>query len=496
MSDKHPSLVGTYEAYWDTREPAVATAVKHKDGRLTFKNPPKKKATKKKASRTKKGKENPDLLAGARKFVRGLLPAKKAIAFQPPPGFPSHLEAAINAIADSLGASRSRAGDFIKRANDLAKSGSHSDVWPQFAIYLLKKSKFSLRNSAKSGLTIFKQPVVKTIDNIADIYKRGGDASDLEYEADAALQEADRIEKQGDGQQTGLAARAAMRIAVAGTPYNKRDTMAANAVDLSIEAAGKNSDKAARDYAAEITRLMKKASANPRKKKAKKKAGKKMPRRKNAGYHADSPDLYYAADFLEWAPGQPEFKKALKAYERNTDWYGAGAWDGVDALAGGMRKEYPGITNEEILEYFILYANDALPFEFVDGADTERMKSSAARTKMEADLKKKYRVLTKKEKEAAYQKEVEREGRFYPKKKNPPKKKATKKKAASPAKALISKCQKVWGHYCERPGRKRLKEVFAHLEKMEKSTAKTVKAELRRCKRSANAEAKRLGMKV
>jgi len=76
-----------------------------------------------------------------------------------------------------------------------------------------------------------------------------------------------------------------------------------------------------------------------------------------------------------------------------------------------------------------------------------------------------------------------------------PKKKA-KKKTASPAKALVTKCQKAWGHYCERPGRKRLKEVFAHLEKMEKSTAKTVRDELRRCKRSAKAEAKRLGIKV
>ena len=76
-----------------------------------------------------------------------------------------------------------------------------------------------------------------------------------------------------------------------------------------------------------------------------------------------------------------------------------------------------------------------------------------------------------------------------------PKKKA-KKKTASPAKALVTKCQKAWDHYCERPGRKRLKEVFAHLEKMEKSTAKTVRDELRRCKRSAKAEAKRLGIKV
>jgi len=92
-------------------------------------------------------------------------------------------------------------------------------------------------------------------------------------------------------------------------------------------------------------------------------------------------------------------------------------------------------------------------------------------------------------------KEVTDEAKRLGWKPNPPKKKVTKK-AASPAKALIDKCQKAWKHYCERPGRKRLKEVFTHLEKMEKSSAKTVKAELRRCKRSAKAEAKRLGMEV
>lgn len=74
-------------------------------------------------------------------------------------------------------------------------------------------------------------------------------------------------------------------------------------------------------------------------------------------------------------------------------------------------------------------------------------------------------------------------------------KRRKKKAAPSPAKTLISKCQKAWKHYCERPGKKRLKEVFAHLEKMEKSSAKTVKAEMRRCRRSAKDEAKRLGMK-
>lgn len=73
--------------------------------------------------------------------------------------------------------------------------------------------------------------------------------------------------------------------------------------------------------------------------------------------------------------------------------------------------------------------------------------------------------------------------------------KKTKKKV-SPAKALISKAQKLWDRYVERPGKKRLKDVFEHLGEMEHSAAKSVKDELRRAKRVAKAEAKRLKMKV
>jgi len=73
-------------------------------------------------------------------------------------------------------------------------------------------------------------------------------------------------------------------------------------------------------------------------------------------------------------------------------------------------------------------------------------------------------------------------------------KKATKRKAPL-AKTLISKCQKAWDHYCERPSKKRIKEVFDHLEVMKESSAKTVKDERARCLRAANKEAKRLKMK-
>jgi len=81
-----------------------------------------------------------------------------------------------------------------------------------------------------------------------------------------------------------------------------------------------------------------------------------------------------------------------------------------------------------------------------------------------------------------------------PKAKKKTAKKATKRKAPL-AKTLISKCQKTWDHYCERPSKKRLKEVFDHLEVMKESSAKTVKEERARCLRAANKEAKRLGMK-
>lgn len=74
--------------------------------------------------------------------------------------------------------------------------------------------------------------------------------------------------------------------------------------------------------------------------------------------------------------------------------------------------------------------------------------------------------------------------------------KSKSKKKASPSKALISKAQKLWGRYVERPGKRRLKDVFEHLGKMELSAAKSVKDELRRAKRAAKAEAKRLKLKV
>jgi len=74
-------------------------------------------------------------------------------------------------------------------------------------------------------------------------------------------------------------------------------------------------------------------------------------------------------------------------------------------------------------------------------------------------------------------------------------KKAAEKAATSPAKNLINKCRKLWDYYCERPSKKRLKEVLEHLEKMkEKSTAKSVREERSRCLRSANREAKKLGL--
>jgi len=80
-------------------------------------------------------------------------------------------------------------------------------------------------------------------------------------------------------------------------------------------------------------------------------------------------------------------------------------------------------------------------------------------------------------------------------KKSKAKKKVASKKKAPAAKALINKCRKLWDHYCERPSKKRLKEVLEHLEKMKASSAKSVKEERSRCLRVANKEARRLGMK-
>jgi len=87
--------------------------------------------------------------------------------------------------------------------------------------------------------------------------------------------------------------------------------------------------------------------------------------------------------------------------------------------------------------------------------------------------------------------------------KNPKKKKAKKKAAKKKASkrkgptalSLIGNCQRKWGSYCVRPSKKRLQVVLDHLEKMKASKAKSVKDERRRCLRSANLEAKRLGMK-
>jgi hypothetical protein len=74
-----------------------------------------------------------------------------------------------------------------------------------------------------------------------------------------------------------------------------------------------------------------------------------------------------------------------------------------------------------------------------------------------------------------------------------------KKKAARKTtpewRRLIRRCHKLWDHYCERPGRKRLQDVLKHLEKMKSSTSEKVLEERGRCLRVAKAEAKRLKMK-
>lgn len=74
-------------------------------------------------------------------------------------------------------------------------------------------------------------------------------------------------------------------------------------------------------------------------------------------------------------------------------------------------------------------------------------------------------------------------------KSNPRKKKAKKE-------TLIGKSRRLWDDYVEKPTKKALKSVLDHLEDMEASSAKTVKAEWRRAKRAARTEAKRLRMKV
>jgi biotin operon repressor len=75
--------------------------------------------------------------------------------------------------------------------------------------------------------------------------------------------------------------------------------------------------------------------------------------------------------------------------------------------------------------------------------------------------------------------------------------KAEKRRKVTPEwRRLINRCQKLWESYCERPGKKRLRLVLAHLEKMKASTSAKVKAERRRCLRAAKAEAKKLKMKL
>jgi len=97
-------------------------------------------------------------------------------------------------------------------------------------------------------------------------------------------------------------------------------------------------------------------------------------------------------------------------------------------------------------------------------------------------------------------------GRMLPDvRRNPSKKKAKKKRKVTKTavrkvtpewQRLTRRCQKLWDHYCERPGKTRLKDVFKHLEKMEGHASKKVKEERSRCMRAAKAEAKRLKMKV
>lgn len=86
-------------------------------------------------------------------------------------------------------------------------------------------------------------------------------------------------------------------------------------------------------------------------------------------------------------------------------------------------------------------------------------------------------------KKAAKRKERARERRRHFRGKNPS---APKRKTTSEPDRLIRKCQKLWEHYCERPAKKRLKEVFDHLEKMKESKSKRVKEERSRCLRVAN----------
>ncbi len=70
------------------------------------------------------------------------------------------------------------------------------------------------------------------------------------------------------------------------------------------------------------------------------------------------------------------------------------------------------------------------------------------------------------------------------------------RRKVSSAQTLIRECQRLWEHYCERPGKTRLRAVAKHCEAMKASTAKSVKAERTRCMRSVRAEAKARGWKL
>jgi hypothetical protein len=112
---------------------------------------------------------------------------------------------------------------------------------------------------------------------------------------------------------------------------------------------------------------------------------------------------------------------------------------------------------------------------------------------------------------------VAEEKRRYPTALGNPRKKAekvskntTRKKAKKAAKKmdrkskpgwkiLIDRCEKLWTAYCEKPTKRNLGLVFDHLAQMKASTkyesSKRVRDERAKCLRSANAEAKRLGMR-
>ncbi len=65
---------------------------------------------------------------------------------------------------------------------------------------------------------------------------------------------------------------------------------------------------------------------------------------------------------------------------------------------------------------------------------------------------------------------------------------------SNPLPPPVIQCQSLWEGYCDRPSKKRLKEVFVHLETMKGSRSKKVQEERRRCLRVANLEAKEVGL--